>query len=70
MTLKHSKQHNKDVTESNKVITVLQTILNEQSNADEKLKLLALKTLRELASGGYQLILIDVSLISLLTRYL
>ena len=70
LTLKYTKIHTSDVTKSNKIITVLHTILNESSNADEKLKLLALKTLRELAASGYHMVLIDASVISLLTRYL
>ena len=71
LTLKYTKIHNQNITENNKIITVIQLILSElQTFSNEKLKLLALKTLRELAANGYHMVLLDMSLLSTLMRYI
>lgn len=70
LTLKYTKIHTQAITDNNKIVTVLQLILNEQSAATEKLKLLGLKTLRELAASGYHMVLLDMSLLNLLMRFL
>ena len=44
--------------------------LNDQVASNEKLKLFALRTLRELAARGYHMVLLDASLLNLLMRYL
>ena len=69
-TLKFTKIHTMALTEQNRIVAVLQSILSEQSLHHEKLKLLALKTLRELACSGYHMVLLDMSLLSMLMRYL
>jgi hypothetical protein len=70
MTLKSTKIHTQALTENNRIVSVLQVILREQSSSSEKLKLLGLKTLRELAASGYHMVLLDMSLLSLLMRFL
>ena len=52
-------------------MNVIQIILSDlQVFSNERLKLLALKTLRELVANGYHMVLLDVSLLSTLMRYI
>jgi len=66
-TVKNTKLHTSDMI-SVKIINVLQMIL-EQS-ADEKLKVLALQTLRELAAGGFHIHLVDIQLFNTLFKFI
>lgn len=68
LTLRYTKMHSSSITEA-KLIAVLQTII-EKDGVQDKLRLLALQTLRELAVGGYHTMLLDMSLLSRLLRFL
>jgi hypothetical protein len=67
-TLHFTKIHSNAITEA-RMIPVLQMII-EKEGVHEKLKLLALQTLRELAINGYHTILLDMTLINRLLRFL
>jgi|688.fasta_scaffold239756_1 hypothetical protein len=42
----------------------------EKDGVNDKLKLLALQSLRELAQSGYHMMLLDLTLVNLMLRYL
>lgn len=64
LTVKATKIHNSTLVQT-KVVGVMQAILEWQS-ADDKIKLIALQSLRELASGGYHMALLDLSVVATL----
>lgn len=67
-TLHNTKLHSNSINEA-RLIPVLQLVI-EKDGVHDKLKLLALHTLRELAVSGYHTILLDMTLINRLLKFL
>lgn len=67
-TLKATKIHHSTLVQT-KIVGVLQAILEWQS-ADDKMRLYALLSMRELAQGGYHMALLDFTVIATLHKFL
>lgn len=67
-TIHFTKVHSNAITEA-RIVQVLQMIV-DRDGLSEKLKLLALQALREFAVSGYHMMLMDLSLINTLLKFL
>jgi len=67
-TVKSTKIHTNTLIQC-KAITLLEAILNWEG-ADDKMKLLAMQTLREIASGGFHMALLEIPLINTIHRFI
>lgn len=67
-TLRCTKIHSNAIIEA-RTISLLQLVI-DKDGVHDKLKLLAMQTLRELAVGGYHTMLLDTTLVNRLLKYL